>query len=122
VAKASQAARAPAPAPLPLAQRRIPLAIGAGLAIALVMGWLVLQAIRNRQDIVTPGATPVDTSAMLTPASNAAAGETPNGAGRAGVLAARPMKSAPATTSTARARPPAPSEPHKAPPTQLRQK
>jgi hypothetical protein len=122
VAKAPPAVRAPAATPSPLALPRIRVAIAAWLAIALVTGWFVLRAIRNRQEIVTSGATLMDTSAMLTPASSAVAGETPNAAGRPGVPAASPVKSASGTTSTARARPPPPSEPHKAPTTKLRQK
>jgi hypothetical protein len=66
--KASRAVLVPEPTPSP--KRAMRLVIGASLAVTLVTAWLALRAVRNRQDIVTPGAVPPAASAV-TPATSA---------------------------------------------------
>jgi hypothetical protein len=114
VAKASAIALVPEPAGSPLVRRGTRWAIGAWLAIALITGWFAFRAVRNRQDIATPGEPLQDSSAMLAPAASPVGNEAANGV-RAGSVVADQVKPAPATTSPPRARPATSSEPRKAP-------
>jgi hypothetical protein len=93
--------------------------IGASLATALVTGWFVVRAIRNRQEIVAHGATDVHASTMLAPTPSTAAPETAN-KGDTGLVAPSPMKPAASATSLSRPRPQGSSEPHKPRTTKLR--
>jgi hypothetical protein len=94
--------------------------IGVWLAIALATGWFVVRAIRNRQEIVTQGATVALTSTMLAPASSAGAEDTANAKGDTALLPPSPVKPASSATSAPRPRPQGSSEPHKARPIKLR--
>jgi hypothetical protein len=86
--------------------------IGASLVTALVTGWFVVRAIRNRQEIVAHGATDAHASTMAAPAPTTAADEKAN-KGDTGLLAPIPMKPASGATSPSRPRPQGSSEPHK---------
>ena len=78
VARAKPAVSAPVPPRSFLARPAARWTIGAYLTIALVTGWFILEAIRNRQDIVTPSAPRVDPSAMPALASVAVPAEAPS--------------------------------------------
>jgi hypothetical protein len=72
--------------------------MGVCLAVALTTGWLALQAIRNRQDIVTPGAAQPDPPIVQAPAANAEDKSVAPRAVIAPALKRDPARATPSTT------------------------
>jgi hypothetical protein len=100
--KASLAVPEVAPSSSPLARWGVRVALGISLAIAVTTGWYALQAIRNRQVIVTPGAVLQEPPKVPAPVASTLADKA--GAGRAGPVSTAKKDTARATTPTAGAR------------------
>jgi hypothetical protein len=114
--KTAAAVPAQVPIPSPLARPALRWAMGASIALILLTAGFALRALRNRQPIVTPGATPLLTPTVSAPIAPDPPPETAKAAPAPRAVPRAEPTSAPAATSSAKAAVAKPTAPRKTPP------